>query len=332
MNPRVSVIVPNYNYARFLDQRITSVLDQTYQNFELILLDDASTDDSQDVLSRYADNPHVTHLIINQQNTGNPFIQWRRGLSLAQGEYVWIAESDDWADIHFLEEAVRSLDAYPEASLFFPSSYMVDVDNVRLKQDFDEWAKPSYFSDTSRSYFSGRFVMAHYLIWGNCIYNASGTVFRKNRVKESDWDDVTTYHYCGDWCLWSKLALRGGVVLSGKKLNYFRQHKSSTTIHSLLRGQGMAESMRVIKQNLKAVSFYRRMVCIGTLYRGYKKGWWDHLKDFDFLNEYRRIFKLSSYYSVIFERINKLFLPVCKYTISRKRDQEKRPNTNINTV
>lgn len=79
-SPRVSVIVPNFNYARFLRRRIDSILSQTYQDFELILLDDASSDDSRAVIDLYRGNPHVTHVCINDVNSGGVFHQWRRGL------------------------------------------------------------------------------------------------------------------------------------------------------------------------------------------------------------------------------------------------------------
>lgn len=76
----VSVIIPNYNYARFLQQRIDSVLAQTYTDYEIILLDDASTDDSVSILNHYKTNSRITHLEINSVNTGSPFAQWQKGL------------------------------------------------------------------------------------------------------------------------------------------------------------------------------------------------------------------------------------------------------------
>lgn len=72
--PLVSVVVPNYNYKRYLNLRIQSILQQTYQNIELILLDDASTDGSEEVLSDYQDHAKVSHILLNEHNTGNPFI------------------------------------------------------------------------------------------------------------------------------------------------------------------------------------------------------------------------------------------------------------------
>ena len=66
--PRVSVILPNYNHARFLKERIDSILNQTFQDFELILLDDCSSDNSVEVLEEYRNNPHVSHIELNEQN------------------------------------------------------------------------------------------------------------------------------------------------------------------------------------------------------------------------------------------------------------------------
>lgn len=104
--PLVSVIIPNYNYARFLEKRIESVLLQTCTDFEIILLDDASTDNSVFILNKYQTNAHVSYVDINSVNTGSPFAQWQKGIALSRGKYIWIAESDDLASPSFLEKAV----------------------------------------------------------------------------------------------------------------------------------------------------------------------------------------------------------------------------------
>src|SRR5215469_12732659 len=99
--PTVSVIVPNYNHARYLRQRIESVLGQKYQDFEVILLDDCSTDNSREILESYRNDPKV-RVVFNATNSGNVFKQWNKGVRMAGGRYVWIAESDDYADAGFL--------------------------------------------------------------------------------------------------------------------------------------------------------------------------------------------------------------------------------------
>ena len=103
---KVSVIIPNYNHSTYLKQRIDSVLNQSYQDFEVILLDDVSKDDSVSVLETYKDNPKVSHVLVNETNSGSPFGMWQKGFDLAKGDFIWIAESDDWADRKFLETLI----------------------------------------------------------------------------------------------------------------------------------------------------------------------------------------------------------------------------------
>src|SRR5215469_14515935 len=107
--PRVSVVVPNYNHAQFLPKRIDSILGQSFQDFEVLLLDDCSSDDSRSILSQYANNPRV-RIRLNGGNSGSPIKQWNKGVDLARGEYVWIAESDDYSHPRFLERLVAVLD------------------------------------------------------------------------------------------------------------------------------------------------------------------------------------------------------------------------------
>ena len=85
--PLVNVVVPNYNYKRYLNLRIQSILQRPDPDrFELILLDDASTDGSEEVLSDYQNHAKVSHILLNEHNTGNPFKQWFKGMQLAKGK------------------------------------------------------------------------------------------------------------------------------------------------------------------------------------------------------------------------------------------------------
>ena len=101
--PTVSVIIPNYNHAPFLKQRIESVLNQSFQDFEMILIDDCSTDGSREIIESYRNNPHVSHIVYNDSNSGSAFLQWNKGIELAKGDWIWVAESDDYAEPTFLE-------------------------------------------------------------------------------------------------------------------------------------------------------------------------------------------------------------------------------------
>ena len=109
MKPLVSIIVPNFNHAAFLAQRLESIYNQTFSSFEVILLDDASTDNSIEILNLYKNHPKTAHFIINTINSGSPFKQWQKGVELAKGELIWIAESDDYAAINFLEHGGKQV-------------------------------------------------------------------------------------------------------------------------------------------------------------------------------------------------------------------------------
>ncbi len=112
-NPKVSIIIANYNYARYLEQRLDSIIQQTYRDFEIIFLDDASSDESVE-LCKNKYKHYITHFKVNSVNTGNPFVQWNKGVRLAQGKYIWIAEADDFCEPTFLEEMVPLLESNPE--------------------------------------------------------------------------------------------------------------------------------------------------------------------------------------------------------------------------
>ena len=124
--PNVSIIIPNFNHALYLKQRIDSILNQTFQDFELIILDDASSDNSRDIIESFRSNPHISHIVYNTQNGGTPFKQWDKGIELSKGEWIWIAESDDFADKHFLEVLMESVHLNPEIGFAFTATYFVD--------------------------------------------------------------------------------------------------------------------------------------------------------------------------------------------------------------
>lgn len=224
--PKVSIVVPNYNHARFLRQRIDTILSQTFQDFELILLDDCSTDDSRAVLSSYASNPHVQAIEFNEQNSGTTYKQWNKGVRLARGEYVWLAESDDYSDPRFLERMVAVLDANSKAQFVFCRSYSTTEDGRPdgfgdsrfLGADQDCWSV-DYCRD-------GREVCRRYMIRSNILPNASSVLFRKSAYERIGGADESM-RLNGDWKLWASLMMQGDVAYVSEPLNYYRFHNSA---------------------------------------------------------------------------------------------------------
>src|SRR5262249_40229521 len=132
---RVSVIVPNYRHARYLEERIQSVFDQSLRPHEVIVLDDASTDDSVVIARRMAHRAKVPmQVVVNEENSGSTFHQWLKGMSLASGDLIWFAESDDSAHPLFLERLVPEfLD--PDVVLAYCQSALIGPDGTRLADD-----------------------------------------------------------------------------------------------------------------------------------------------------------------------------------------------------
>lgn len=189
--PTVSVIVPNYCHAPYLEQRIESILQQTFQDFELILLDDCSTDGSREILERYRNHPKVSGIFYNERNSGSPFKQWKKGLSKATGDYVWIAESDDFSSPCFLERCVRILDTRPDCSIVFTSSYIVDSHSRTIREE-----APVKYPKHKQIRFGSRFFLYRFLCPRNTIYNAGMALVRRSALPAGD--NYTQYRYCGE--------------------------------------------------------------------------------------------------------------------------------------
>lgn len=219
--PFVSVIVPNYNYARYLDERMESILNQTYQNFEVIFLDDCSTDNSTSVIEKYANHPRVSKVIINEKNSGSPFVQWEKGISEAAGEIIWIAESDDYCSLDFLETLV-SLYVKNDAVLAFCHSELVDEKGQKLKENHQ---MKSASSDISMD---GKEFIKKHLAYSNEVQNASCAIFSKKAACEID-KQYMNYKGAGDWFFWINLAEKGYVCFASATCNKYRLHSNTTS-------------------------------------------------------------------------------------------------------
>ncbi len=251
--PTVSVIIPNYNHARYLRQRIESVLRQTYQDFEVILLDDCSTDDSRSILSSYAGDSRV-RMEFNEVNSGSTFKQWNKGVRLARGEYVWIAESDDYADNRLLETLVSRLDAEPTAVLCYCRSWRVSADgelNGLLDSYLPDLGSRKWTEDFRAD---GNEECRKYLVFCNTVPSASSVLFRRKAYLQVGGADEKLV-LCGDWKTWASMALtRGTVVYAGQPLNYHRFHDASVREKSLRNGVWASEALQVVDWILQKVT------------------------------------------------------------------------------
>lgn len=230
--PRVSVAVPNYNYAKYIVSRLDSIVKQTYPLYELIVLDDVSTDNSVDVIKAYLQSCQIPfRLVVNEQNSGSVFKQWQKGAELAKGDYLWIAEADDLAEPKFVETLIKFF-ADPEVVLAYSQSKQIDQDGNLLANDYlaytddigDYWQQDYIIS--------GEDEIKRALCVKNIIPNVSGVLLRKNdflRTILDNADVIQSFKVAGDWFLYIEILHGKNIAYSSERLNAHRRHIFSVT-------------------------------------------------------------------------------------------------------
>jgi len=280
--PKVSVIVPCYNHARFLKRRLQSIVDQTCQDFELILLDDASVDGSRQLLQEFA-KTRPARVILNEQNTGSAFKQWNRGAREAQGDYLWIAESDDYAAPRFLERLVAVMEGNPSVGLAYCDSWTVDEHEAVLGTWGAEYGRTVHPTRWQNDYAAkGERECVSCLLSRCTIPNASAALFRREAYQRAAGAEEGL-RLCGDWLTYVKILLLSDVAYLAEPLNYFRYHSQSVRSTTSVK-QGLEEAYAVrayICRKLGPNSSERRRAArmgwrewygaLGSLYLGEKK-------------------------------------------------------------
>jgi len=229
LRPHVTVVVPNYNYERFLPERLATLRRQTYQDFEVVLLDDHSTDDSVRLLESWAASRAGTRVVANTTNSGSPFAQWMKGISLAHGTLTWIAEADDSCAATLLAKLVARMDDR-NVFLAYAKSTPIDAGGAVLG-DYESlyldricpgrWAHDYVASDHEEA--SAGLGIA------NCIPNASSVVFRTFTPEPEFAAQLSGMRLCGDWLFYLR-AMRGGFVsYCAEPLNLHRRHDGTVT-------------------------------------------------------------------------------------------------------
>jgi glycosyltransferase involved in cell wall biosynthesis len=243
--PKISVIIPNYNHAPYLEMRIRSVLAQTLTDTEVILLDDCSTDGSLDILARYRHHPKVAHCIFNQANSGSTFRQWERGLACATGEYVWIAESDDLADPHFLSHLSSVLDANRTVGLAYCQSAKIDETGSTIGSWKDQ--TDGIPGDPWRSSFvaKGRDVLRRFFLFQNVVPNASAVLLRRLCLPPDTLRDAASYTINGDWYVWSNILLLADIAFVNQHHNFCRLHSQKGSVQNIRNFNNILEFYRL---------------------------------------------------------------------------------------
>ena len=271
--PRVSVIVPNYMHAPYLEERLQSIANQSFADFEVLLLDDASTDSSVDILKAWEAKDERFRFTPNVQNSGSTFAQWNKGAGMAVGDYLWIAESDDVADPHLLEKLMGLLDAHPSAVIAYGQSMLIDEESkplhsfdVHYQYIFggDRWAKASVNT--------GKHEIENYMILHNVVPNASGALLRASRFHAIGGADPMV-KLNGDWMFYIRMLEAGDIVYTPEILNYFRLHAVTQRQRANANGKVYRELLAIVDY-IKAAHQPERWI-VQKAYRNVA-AWWTH--------------------------------------------------------
>lgn len=253
--PLVSIVIPNYNYERYLTERFCSILEQSFGDYEIIFLDDASTDESVSLV-RERFSGHVAHIEINETNSGNPFVQWNRGVRLSASEYVWIAEADDVCTPNFLECMIGVMSRNPSVGLAYCNTTPIDGNGIVIDSDY----YLNYVSDLDPSRWLSDFTekgseeVRRYLARKNTITNVSGVLFRRNAYLKAGCAPEN-FRMCGDWMTYCRVLRETDVAYVNAQLNFHRQHPAKHTQNSVLDLTYFREFLEVQKYVAQAFGF-----------------------------------------------------------------------------
>jgi glycosyltransferase involved in cell wall biosynthesis len=227
---RISVIVPNYNHEKFLEKRLKSILNQTYEIDELIFLDDASTDNSVKLAKKILkDASFPVKFCVNKVNSGSTFKQWYKGICLSKCNYIWIAESDDYCENDFLENIIKPFDdkkvvlSYCQSAVVDEYNHIIHNDYLFYTNEIDQSWKHDFTIDGIDELFRSFFIK-------NIIPNVSAVLFRKNSLLqafEKEKENIFKFKVAGDWYIYVYICLKGKLSFISKVLNYHRLHDNT---------------------------------------------------------------------------------------------------------
>lgn len=246
-SPLVSILMLTYNRAHFIGEAIASVLAQTYTNFELIIIDDGSTDDTAEVVSRFTD-PRITY---SKETTNQGLLVRRQGsLSRAQGAYIAVLDSDDiWLEVTKLAQQVTYLEANPECSIVGTFFKRIDTTGRELG---------------THSYATTDTAIRHQLLWDNQFIHSSVLMRTQHLQKTAGY----RFPLAEDFDLFLQLGTVGTLANLPLYATAYRVHTSSESNKKVAL---MDEALKITKQHKAQYPGYYKAWLKFTLYRLFLK-------------------------------------------------------------
>lgn len=214
----VSVIIPTYNRAGYIAETLESVLAQNYKDIEVIVIDDGSTDNTEEVVKPFADRV----LYVKQQNSERA-VSRNHGLRLSRGEFVSFLDSDDVWQPNALEEMVEMLRRVPAAGLVVSAVAITGRNGEVLEVFYPGGNAEGVMTDAFRQ-----------LLRANIVGSPSATLVRRSMLDRAGmFDEDRRILAVEDWELWTRLAFYGPIVCMRKPLVRYRRHESNSPLANM---------------------------------------------------------------------------------------------------
>ena len=221
----VSVVVPFYNHEQYVAERLQSILNQSIKDIQIILLDDASTDQTREIIGRFSEDGRIT-TYFNRENSGSPFKQWGLGISHSESEIVWIAEGDDSCRPDFLEKLFPKFQD-PLVVIAAAKTAVINEDSIEMSNALDAYLQDAHPTKFGDSYVQDGVAEIEENLAAVCtLVNASALLMRKKSLSEI-LDHAAKFRMCGDWLVYLHLLKKGKIAYRHDAINYFRRHSTS---------------------------------------------------------------------------------------------------------
>lgn len=229
---KVSVIIPNYNYEKFMYQRLYSVLSQNYKLYEILILDDCSKDNSRDLIEKIENKikkyVNIRH-IFNENNGGTAFKQWKKGFENVSGDYIWIAEADDYCEDSLIKKLIKPILKDEKILISYADTAFINAEGYRINKTIKPEIDIMKTGHWDKSYVNNGINELENYSFLNCtLANVSSCIIKRNDYSKY-LEESGKYKQAGDWLFYVNVMKEGKIAFTNKVLNYYRVHGNNVS-------------------------------------------------------------------------------------------------------
>lgn len=221
----VSIIMASYNYANFITESIDSIIRQTYKDWELIIVDDGSSDNSLEVINQYVQK-HTNIKLFTHNNNKNKGLKEtiKLGLENCSGKYIAFLESDDYWQDNYLSNKIDVFTQNPEVKLVFNNVNYFGDDKLITKFKKNYKIRYKEIDEKNLNYLRPEDI-SHYFMVHNMIATFSVTMIEKTALEECNFESPSDSSF--DWWIYTQIAFKYPIYYLNEKLTYWRKHTES---------------------------------------------------------------------------------------------------------